>query len=55
MEFGINTPMTYGGIWNVDTGGGAVGGKVTIMDVSTKEYWQSDLTKELYPTYIFVI
>jgi serine/threonine protein phosphatase 1 len=34
-------------VWNLDTGGG-MGGKLTIMDVETKEYWQSDFVRELY-------
>ena len=33
---------------NVDTGAGWQG-KLTIMDVDTLEYWQSDRTKKLYP------
>ncbi len=41
-------PMHCKGVWNVDTGAGW-GGKLTIMDIDTKEYWQSDLVKELYP------
>ena len=44
----ITWPMYRGGIWNVDTGAGW-DGKLTIMDVDTKEYWQSDPVKELYP------
>lgn len=35
-------------IWNIDTGCGHRG-KLTIMDVDTKEYWQSDDVKTLYP------
>lgn len=35
-------------IWNVDTGAGWHG-KLTIMDVVTKEYWQSDDVRSLYP------
>lgn len=35
-------------IWNIDTGAGWHG-KLTIMDVDTKEYWQSDLGEDLYP------
>ncbi len=34
---------------NIDTGGGWNNGKVTIMNVDTKEYFQSDLSIELYP------
>lgn len=35
-------------IWNIDTGAGWHG-KLTIMDINTKEYWQSDEVKSLYP------
>ena len=35
-------------IWNLDTGAGFKG-KLTIMDISTHEYWQSDNVQELYP------
>jgi serine/threonine protein phosphatase 1 len=34
-------------VWNIDTGAGW-SGKLTIMNVDTKEYWQSDLISELY-------
>jgi serine/threonine protein phosphatase 1 len=34
-------------VWNLDTGAGG-GGKVTLMDVDSKEIWQSDLVKTLY-------
>ncbi len=44
----ITTPMNSGDVWNLDTGCGWFG-KLTIMDVDTKEYWQSDLVQELYP------
>ena len=40
-------PMKAANVWNLDTGAGTYG-KVTIMDVNTYEYWQSDLFKELY-------
>ena len=46
--FGKTKPLTYCEITNLDTGGGW-GGKLTIMDIETKEYWQSDLVYELYP------
>lgn len=35
-------------VWNVDQGCGW-GGKLTLMDVDTKEYWQSDRSRDLYP------
>jgi serine/threonine protein phosphatase 1 len=44
----IHVPMNRQNVWNVDTGGGW-GGKLTIMDINTKEYWQSDFVKDLYP------
>jgi serine/threonine protein phosphatase 1 len=39
--------MKAANIWNLDTGAG-YNGKLTIMDIKTKEYWQSDLVTELY-------
>lgn len=47
-QWNTNDPMYAGGIWNLDTGAGW-NGKLTIMDVETKEYWQSDLVTSLYP------
>ncbi len=44
----ITVPMNRCNVWNIDTGGGWYG-KLTIMDIDSKEYWQSDLVKELYP------
>ena len=41
-------PENYHNLWNVDTGAGWHG-KLTIMDIDTKEYWQSDYSKDLYP------
>lgn len=43
-------PMHAANIWNLDTGGGWHG-KVSIMDVDTKEFWQSDSGRELYPEF----
>lgn len=45
-----NVPMHAANIWNLDTGGGWYG-YVTIMDVDTKEFWQSDDAKTLYPEF----
>lgn len=44
----IMVPMNRCNVWNLDTGGGFMG-KITIMDVDTKEYWQSDRVQDLYP------
>lgn len=34
-------------MWALDTGAGW-SGKLTIMNIATEEYWQSDLSKDLY-------
>jgi serine/threonine protein phosphatase 1 len=45
----ITTPMKAANIYNIDTGGG-FDGKVTIMNIDNPdEYYQSDLSVELYP------
>lgn len=44
----ILVPMNRCNVWNLDTGGGFEG-KLTIMDIDTKQFWQSDLLSELYP------
>lgn len=41
-------PVHVSNVWNLDQGAGWEG-KLTIMDVDTKEYWQSDDVKNLYP------
>lgn len=42
-------PITRGRINNLDTGGGFREGKVSIMDINTHEFWQSDISTDLYP------
>ncbi len=42
------TPVNKACVWNVDTGA-AFKGKLTLMDVATKEFWQSDALPDLYP------
>jgi serine/threonine protein phosphatase 1 len=44
-------PLFKNTIWNLDTGA-AFKGALTIMDIDTKEYWQSDCLLELYPNEI---
>jgi hypothetical protein len=44
----ITVPMNRCNVWNMDTGGGFEG-KLTIMDVDTKQFWQSNFVKDLYP------
>lgn len=41
-------PMNAANIWNLDTGSG-YSGRVTVMNIDTHEYWQSDKADELYP------
>ena len=47
FEFGT-LPVRGAEVWNLDTGAGW-SGKLTIMDVDTEEYWQSDPVPDLYP------
>lgn len=48
MNWKTNEPMQKANIWNLDTGA-KFNGKLTIMNVDTKEYFQSDLVQEFYP------
>ena len=48
-RIGVTTPLNVDNLWNLDTGAGFIG-KLTIMDVDTKQYWQSDFVKDLYPS-----
>jgi len=41
-------PVQMANVWNVDTGA-AFKGPLTIMDVDTKKFWQSDPLPNLYP------
>ena len=43
------TPVKMTNIWNVDTGA-AFKGPLTIMDIDTKEFWQSEPLPSLYPS-----
>jgi len=40
-------PIESGGVWNLDQGAGWWG-KLTMMNIDTKEYFQSDNVKDLY-------
>jgi serine/threonine protein phosphatase 1 len=46
-RIGQTVPVNKACVWNVDTGA-AFKGPLTIMNVDTKEFWQSDLLNELY-------
>lgn len=41
-------PQKAANVWNVDTGAAFKGG-ITMMDVDTKEFWQSDPVHTFYP------
>lgn len=47
-RFGSLVPMNFANVWNVDTGA-AFKGKLSILNVNTKQYWQSDTLPDLYP------
>ena len=46
-RIGKTTPVQKACVWNIDTGA-AFNGPLTIMDVDSKEYWQSEPLNELY-------
>jgi serine/threonine protein phosphatase 1 len=48
MMWHTDQPMNAGPVWNLDTGAGYVG-RLTLMDVDTKEFYQSDPVQDLYP------
>lgn len=47
-RIGKETPVKAANVWNIDTGA-AFKGPLTIMDVDSKEFWQSDAVYKLYP------
>lgn len=48
FKIGHGKSVQRGGVTNLDTGAGWEG-VLTIMDIDTKEEWQSDLVTDLYP------
>lgn len=48
LHLGMKTPVHKANIWNLDTGA-AFTGALSMMDVDTKEFWQSDPLTSLYP------
>lgn len=48
LHFNETTPMHKVNMWNIDTGA-AFTGKLSILDIHSKEFWQSDTLPELYP------
>ncbi len=47
-RIGKTEPVRAVNVWNIDTGA-AFKGPLTILDVDTKEFWQSDPVYKLYP------
>jgi serine/threonine protein phosphatase 1 len=47
LNWKFDKPMKAANIYNLDTGAGHFG-RLTIMEVETKKYWQSDLVESLY-------
>jgi len=45
---GYSVPTKFCNVWAMDTGAGWEG-KLSIMDLCTKEYYQSDIVSSLYP------
>lgn len=48
LNYNTDIPMNACNVWNVDTGA-AFHGKLSIMDIDTKQFWQSDVVQRLYP------
>ncbi len=48
LYLGIKEPVNKANVWNLDTGA-AFTGSLSIMDVDTKQFWQSDSLPSLYP------
>jgi serine/threonine protein phosphatase 1 len=48
LNYDIDIPMQGCNVWNVDTGA-AFYGKLSCLDIDTKEYFQSDKLVDLYP------
>jgi serine/threonine protein phosphatase 1 len=47
-RIGKTVPVNFASVWNIDTGA-AFKGPLSIIDVDTKEVWQSDPVWALYP------
>jgi len=45
---GFDKPANFANVWNVDTGA-AFKGKISMLDIDSKEIWQSDAVHTLYP------
>jgi serine/threonine protein phosphatase 1 len=41
-------PMNAANVWNIDTGAG-FNGRLSMLEVHSKQYWQSEIVQNLYP------
>ncbi|MEG0928248.1 metallophosphoesterase family protein [Chryseobacterium sp.] len=48
LDIGSKIPVNKANVWNMDTGA-AFTGALSIMDIDTREFWQSDPLPSLYP------
>jgi len=48
LYYNETTPMHACNVWNMDTGA-AFTGKLSMMDIDSQDYWQSDPVCDLYP------
>ncbi|WP_276501793.1 metallophosphoesterase family protein [Terrimonas pollutisoli] len=48
INYNVDVPMQGCNVWNIDTGA-AFSGKLSIVDIGTKQFWQSDKVGRLYP------
>lgn len=49
LYYDVDIPMQGCNVWNVDTGA-AFHGKLSALDADTKQYWQSDIVQQFYPS-----
>lgn len=48
INYGIEEPMHAANVWNIDTGA-AFSGRISVLDIDTKQCWQSDVVRDMYP------
>ncbi len=48
LYYDVTIPMQACNVWNIDTGA-AFTGKLSAIDIDTKQFWQSETCQNLYP------
>lgn len=48
LHYDVEIPMHGCNVWNIDTGA-CFYGKLSCLDIQTKEFWQSDVVQTFYP------